>query len=105
MLCFVASLLGSREASEGGSPEESILLAQHACTLTDHRDAACLDTLAMAYASAGRFDEAVSTAKEAWQLTQAAGQAALAEEIHIRLQLYRDRKPYREPPRSATKGR
>jgi tetratricopeptide (TPR) repeat protein len=95
MVQFVASLLALHEGSEGGDPEKAIQLAQHVCRLTNHRDAACLDTLAAAYASAGRFDDAVTTAKEAWQMVQAAGQGSLAEEIHIRLQLYRDRKPYR----------
>lgn len=70
--------------------------AEHICALTGRRDLACLDTLAAAYASAGRFDEAVITAKEAWQSAQAAGLITQAQEIHVRLQLYRDRKPYRE---------
>jgi tetratricopeptide (TPR) repeat protein len=96
-LRFAASLLASYEVSEGGDPEQAVQLAQHACRLTNHRDVACLDTLAAAYASAGRFDAAVDTAKGAWQMAQAAGQTALAQEIHIRLQLYRDRKPNRKP--------
>jgi Flp pilus assembly protein TadD len=71
-------------------------LAERACVLTGRRDAACLDTLAAAYASAGRFDEAVTAANEARRLAEATGQSSLAKDIHMRLQLYRDRKPYRE---------
>ena len=94
---FAAWLLAIHEPDQGGDPTRAVELAQRACDLTNHRDVVCLETLAAAYASAGRFDEAVSMAKEAWQMTQAAGQDSLAEEIHMRLQLYRDRKPYREP--------
>ena len=102
---LVASLLASYEASEGGDPAQAVQLALHACRLTNHRDAACLNTLAAAYAAAGRFDQAVATAKEAWQLAKAVGQNSLAEEIHVRLQPYRDRKPYRDAVGSAVKGR
>jgi tetratricopeptide (TPR) repeat protein len=90
-------LLATHEESEGGNPADAVKFAERACVLTDRRDIACLDTLAAAYASAGRFGDAVSAAKEAWQMAQSAGDSSLAEEIHIRLQLYRDRKPYRVP--------
>ena len=94
---LVAGLMASHERAEGGDPMQAVELAERACQLTGRRDPGCLDTLAAAYASAERFDEAVATAKEAWQLAQSAGESSLAEEIHVRLQLYRDRKPYREP--------
>ena len=94
---FVAWLMATHESAQGGDPEQAVELAQRACLLTGRRDIACLDTLAAAYASAGRFSDAVAMAKEAWQIAEAAGQSAAAEEIHIRLQLYRDRKAYREP--------
>lgn len=58
--------------------------------------------LAAAYAAAGRYNDAVDTAHEARRLAEAAGQKALAQDIHIRLQLYRDRKPYREPAVSSS---
>ena len=94
---LVAWLMATHEAADRGVPKRAVEFAERANTLTDHRDIKCLDTLAAAYASAGRFDDAVSTAKQAWQLAQVAGQASQAEEIHSRLQLYRERKPYREP--------
>ena len=90
----LAWLMATQESSAGGTPKEAVEAAERACDLTGRRDALCLDTLSAAYASAGRFDEAAATAKVAWQLAQSAGDSSLAEEIHIRLQLYRDRKPY-----------
>ena len=94
---FVAWLIASHDISVEEDVKHAVAIAEQACNLTGRRDVACLDALAAAYAAARRFDEAVATAKEAWQMAQASGQDSLAEEIHIRLQLYRDRKPYREP--------
>jgi Flp pilus assembly protein TadD len=94
---FVAWLIATHEPTDGVAPATAVELAQRACILAGQRDIDYLDTLAAAYASAGRFNEAVTTAKEAWQMAQSAGQNSLAEEIHMRLQLYRDRKPYRQP--------
>ena len=102
ILRLVAWIMSTHESTEGGDPTPAVELAERACTLTGRRDIACLDTLAAAYASAGRFDDAVATAKEAWQMAQAAGQGSQAEDIHIRLQLYRDRKPYRISNSGAT---
>ena len=102
---FLAWLIATHEVDKALDPAEAVKLAEQACTLAGRRDLVCLDTLAAAYASAGRFAEAESTAKDAWQMAQAAGQDSLAEELHMRLQLYRDRKPYREPTGSAASGR
>ena len=94
---FVAWLLAIHEPSEGGDPKQAVELAEQACGPTNRRDPVCLDTLAAAYASAGRFNEAITTANEARRLAESLGHTALAQEIHMRLQLYRDHKPYREP--------
>jgi tetratricopeptide (TPR) repeat protein len=101
---FVAWLMATHDSTQGGDPQQAVELAKRASLLTHHRDIGCLDTLAAAYASAGRFSEAVAMAKEAWQIARSAGQNALAEEIHIRLQLYRDRKPYHELTPGPPKG-
>jgi tetratricopeptide (TPR) repeat protein len=95
---YLAWLMATHGVSEGGDPKQAVELAERACSMTGRQDLVCLDTLAAAYASAGRFDEAIATAKAAWQMAQAAGQGAQAEDLHIRLQTYRDRKPYRLPP-------
>jgi tetratricopeptide (TPR) repeat protein len=54
-----------------------------------------LDTLAAAYAEAGRFDKAVDVARRACDRAQSAGKTALAKAIQERLSLYRQRKPFR----------
>jgi cytochrome c-type biogenesis protein CcmH/NrfG len=72
-------------------------LAQRACQLAGGQNPELLDTLAMAYAEAGSFDEAAATAREAVRLASAAGHNELAEGIRSRLALYAAHRPYRVP--------
>jgi tetratricopeptide (TPR) repeat protein len=73
---------------------KAINLAERACELTGHKDPGSLDTLAAAYAAAGRFEDAVKTAQKAIDAAKAQGQNALASEIEKRLELYRAGKRY-----------
>ena len=50
---------------------EAVRLAEQACQLSDRKLPTCLNTLAAAYAEAGRFAEAVTTAKKAIQIARA----------------------------------
>ncbi len=52
------------------------------------------DALAITYADAGKFEEAVITAEKALNAAKAARQTALASEIEGRLQLYKKGLPY-----------
>jgi tetratricopeptide (TPR) repeat protein len=92
-LAWVLATLGP---ADGGDPVRAVTLAQRACELTGNRVAACLDTLAVAYAAAGRFSEAIATAQKAIELARSAGQPELVREIEARLLLYRDGRPYRQ---------
>jgi tetratricopeptide (TPR) repeat protein/mono/diheme cytochrome c family protein len=74
------------------NPDEAVRLSAKAVEISQHRDAAALDALAAAYASAGRFDEAVSTAMIATKLA-AAGSEQSAQ-MEKRLALYRQGRPY-----------
>jgi arylsulfatase A-like enzyme/Flp pilus assembly protein TadD len=71
------------------NPTEAISLAQHACELTGYRKAMMLDTLAVAYAAAGNFPEAVKTAEKAIELAVSEKQNELASKIRDRLELYK----------------
>jgi Tfp pilus assembly protein PilF len=75
---------------------EAVQLAQQAIKLSGEREPALLDTLAAACAEAGRFDTAVETAMAARRLAEAAGRQPLADDIQMRLDLYRGRKPFHE---------
>lgn len=58
---------------------------------------AVLDTLAAALAEAGRFDEAVATARRAIKLAAEAGDRALAEAVQRRCAGYEKNRPFRMP--------
>ena len=92
----LAWLLATIGPAEGGDPVRAVTLAQRACELTSNNDATCLDTLAAAYAAAGRFNDAIAAAKKAIELAGSAGQSQLVGEIEARLQLYRNGQPYHD---------
>lgn len=75
---------------------EAVRLAERACTITRRQKAALLDTLAAAYAEAGRFEEAVKTAEELRALALSAHDTAAAETARQRSELYKAGKPYRD---------
>ena len=74
----------------------AVRLAEKACELTGYKSATNLDTLAGAYAELGQFDRAVETAVKAVRLAWAAKNRTLAQNIQNHLELYRDKRPYRE---------
>ena len=93
----LAWLLATLPPADGGDPARAVTVAERTCRSPNDRSAEYLDTLGVAYAAAGRFNEAVTTAQKAIGLAQSAGQTNLVVEIGDRLQLYRAGHPYREP--------
>jgi tetratricopeptide (TPR) repeat protein len=77
--------------------EEAVRLASAASAAVGGRDANLLDTLAAAYAEAGRFDEAAGVARQARARALADGDARLAAEVEARLAAYEAGRPHREP--------
>jgi tetratricopeptide (TPR) repeat protein len=75
---------------------EAVRDAEQACDLTMYKRPGMIGTLAAAYAEAGRFPEAVSTAQTALNLATDAGDTQFADQNRQLLQLYRAGKPYRE---------
>ena len=80
-----------------GDPARAVTLAERACKLTNNQVATCLDTLAAAYATAGRFDDAIASAQTAIELARAHGQTELMSKVQSRLDLYRGGHAYRQP--------
>jgi len=68
--------------------------AQKACELTAWESAPCLDTLAAACAENGQFEEAVKWQMKAIEIAK--GRHDLDEIASLRLNLYKQRKPYQE---------
>ncbi|MGD1020934.1 MAG: tetratricopeptide repeat protein [Verrucomicrobiia bacterium] len=92
----LAWVLATLPPAQGGDPVRAVALAQRACELSGNRAPGDLDTLAVAYAAAGQFSEAVATARKAIDLARAAGQPGLVKEIAARLELYRSGRAYSE---------
>ena len=92
----LAWLLATLAPADGGDPPRAVTLAQRACELTSQRAPPYLDTLAAAYAAVGRFNDAIDTAQRALELARSAGQEGAAQAIEARLELYRNRRAYRQ---------
>ena len=67
---------------------QAIQIGERLAELTARKEPKPLDTLAAAYAEAGRFDEAVATAREAAALAETQGLTNLASKIKSRASLY-----------------
>ncbi|MGD0077417.1 MAG: tetratricopeptide repeat protein [Sedimentisphaerales bacterium] len=68
----------------------AVKCAERACKLTGNKNISFLDTLAAAYAAAGKFAEAKTTAEKAVKDARVAGKEELAREIEGRLKLYQE---------------
>jgi protein O-mannosyl-transferase len=76
--------------------DEAVIYARRACDLTSNAVPAYVDTLAVAYAAAGRFGDAAETARKAMKIAGDSNDLVLFKDIDRRLSLYLDGKPYVE---------
>jgi serine/threonine protein kinase len=76
--------------------KRAVEVATTLCELTEWKDPDDLDTLAAAYAEAGKFDDAVKWEKKVLEKPDVLGPAGL-EQAKARLKLYEAHKPYHEP--------
>jgi tetratricopeptide (TPR) repeat protein len=98
----LAWILAANAEASLRNGKEAVALAQKACALSQNREPVFLGTLAAAYAEAGDFTRAVSTAEQAQSIARSAGLGGVAEKNGELLQLYRAGKAYHEsaaPPR------
>ncbi len=98
----LAWIYATHPLAEIRDAKRAVELAEKACRATRYADPEMRDTLAAAQAEAGRFDEAVATARQALRrLTQSraasARQDQLAADIRARIALYQAHKAYRDP--------
>jgi len=97
-LVDLAWALATSPDSASRQPEEALRLAERGAQLTRPQTSVVLDVLAASLASAGRFDEAIATAERALALASAARNDREASQIRGRLDLYRQRTPFRVSP-------
>jgi tetratricopeptide (TPR) repeat protein len=92
----LAWLLATCENPNYRAGAQAVELAERGCELTAYEEPGLLNTLAAAYAEAGRFDDAVGIAEEVLELARLLGEEKLAADISKRLELYRQGQAYRE---------
>ncbi len=78
--------------------EDAIEHAQQANQLCEGKRPDVLDTLAAAYAEAGRFPEALATARQALELARQQNNPSLADAVRARIALYEAGQPFHERP-------
>jgi Flp pilus assembly protein TadD len=99
-----AWILATHPDSKFRDGPQAVNLALRALKLST-TDTGVLDTLAAAYAEAGRFAEAVQTARKAVDLAKQQGHQALADSIQAKLRLYEVGTPFHEPPQASPQSR
>jgi tetratricopeptide (TPR) repeat protein len=99
----IAFIIATNPKLKNRDTNEAIRLARGACEIANYKNPAFLDTLAAAYASAGRFSEAVDAAKKALDIADATNQPKIRNVIQYHLSLYTQGKPCIGPsPRPLT---
>ena len=93
----LAWLLATSPDPTSRDPAEALRLADRAVEMTGRGDPNVLDTQAAAQAAAGRFDQAVQTARVALELALRFPAGPLVEGLRARLALYEQRVPYTQP--------
>lgn len=91
----LAWLLATDADATVRNPSEAVALAEAANRMTGRVHPKVLDTVAAAYAAAGRYDEAAETAEHAQSAALARGETRLAAEVDERITRYQSRQPYR----------
>lgn len=87
----LAQVLARHPNPDARDPQRAIRLAQQANALTGHRKAALLESLAIAHAAAGEFENSVAAAEKAIQVARQNEDHEQADGIQQRLQSYRSR--------------
>jgi len=92
----LAWILATNPDAQIRNGPEAVRLAELACESTGNQQAFMLGTLAAAYAEAGYFSDAVSTAQKAEALAKRTNDPEIAAMSARLLELYRAGKPYRD---------
>jgi len=95
MLIYTARVLAADENPQARNGAAALALAQKAAQLAGGPQPVVLDTLAMACAETGHFDEATQFAQQARDAAQAGGDKDDAAKMQQRLELYQKHQPAR----------
>lgn len=93
-LVAAAWLLAAHPDGDVRQPREAIRLARRAAEASDGEDPSALDVLAVALAAAGRFEEAVATARRAVERARERGSSRVLEVARRHLEMFERGVPY-----------
>ena len=92
----LAWLLAAVDDTSIHNAQKAVEFAQRGCELTGYKDPMLLDTLAVSYAAAGRFEEAIATAEKALNIAKETDRESLVVGIQERIKFYEAGQPYRQ---------
>ena len=98
ILNALARVQATKPSLPSRNVNEAIMLAEGLCKLTGYKNPIALDTLAISYAAAGKFPQAIETAQKAIDIAASANNTKLAKDIAARLKLFEQSMPYTVPP-------
>ena len=93
----LAWILATTDKPDPADPQEAVKYAQRACEITGYIRPDVLNLLAVCYAAAGDFEQALNFAEKAEIVARKTGHRELIDEIQKQKELYRNRQPYRPP--------
>jgi peroxiredoxin len=91
---YMAWIMATTKDPGVRDPKRAVELAEKICKLTQYQEPTALDTLAVAYAAAGRFEEARITARKALAVAEPLGIPNLVQVIRRRLLLFEGNQPF-----------
>jgi tetratricopeptide (TPR) repeat protein len=92
----LAWLLAACPEAKHRDGKRAVELATKACQLTGWKDVNCIDTLAVAYAETGDFDQAIKYEKQAIEGLTKDEDKKPGDEFRARLKLFEEKKPYHD---------
>jgi cytochrome c-type biogenesis protein CcmH/NrfG len=95
ILAALAWLLATSPDPSLRDGPRAVEFAERAVAAANRPDLRALESLAAAYAEAGRFDDAVRVATRVVERARSSGQDRLVRQAEARLELYRAHRPYR----------
>jgi tetratricopeptide (TPR) repeat protein len=98
LMSALARVLVTSGEPNAANAQEAVRLAEKAAELTSYSQSSVLDTLAAAYADAGRFDAAVRTQQKVLDLLGQSADKGFAEAAANRLLIYKAGRTLRQGP-------
>jgi hypothetical protein len=102
MLNILAWTLATCPQANLREPAEAIKLSRKCCEITQFKQPAYINTLAVSYAAAGNFAEAVKTARRALEIARIVKKQRLIDKSQMYLEMFESGRAYHQKSKSNT---